>query len=159
MRRHFFKLLHAAMARDPRIVFLTGDLGFSLIEPIRDDFPDRFFNMQAAEFAMVGAAIGMTYSGKIPVVYSITPFTVLRPFELLRTYVNHENVPIKLVGAGRDDEYKGGISHQAHDIKGFLDLLPKIRQFWPRDEAELATEMCFNSFLYDHQPAFMSLSK
>lgn len=159
MRRHFFKLLHAAMARDPRIVFLTGDLGFSLIEPIRDDFPGRFFNMQAAEFAMTGAAIGMTYAGKIPLIYSISPFVYLRNMELLRTYVNHENIPIKICAAGRDMDYlHEGISHHAHDAKGFLDLLPRIRQFWPEDETDLDNEM-MTSFLYDAQPAFISLRK
>lgn len=158
MRHTFFNLLHAKMAEDPRLVFLTGDLGFGLIEPIQRDFPDRFYNMQAAEFTMVGAAIGMAYSGKIPIVYSITPFTVLRPFELLRTYINHENIPVRLVGTGRDDQYKGGISHYAGDIKGFLDLLPRIRQHWPADAAALNNDL-MTSFLYDAQPAFLSLSK
>jgi len=157
MRRHFFKLLHATMAADPRIVFLTGDLGFSLIEPIRDDFPDRFFNMQAAEFAMVGAAIGMTYAGKIPIVYSITPFTVLRPFELLRTYVNHERIPIKLVGAGRHDEYKGGISHYAGDIGHILSTLPNIGQWIPPNE--LVLSQCFEANILADRPLFISLSK
>ena len=158
MRRPFFKLLHAAMAKDERIIFLTGDLGFSLIEPIRDDFPSRFFNMQAAEFAMVGAAIGMTYSGKIPIVYSITPFTILRPFELLRTYVNHERIPIRLCGAGRDDQYQGGISHYAGDIKTILGTLPNIREFWPANDDEL-NDALMNDFLYDSNPTFLSLSK
>ncbi len=157
MRRTFFKHLHAAMAADERIVFLTGDLGFSLIEPIRDSFPDRFFNMQAAEFAGVGAAIGMAYAGKIPVYYSIAPFTVLRPFELLRTYVNHEKVPIRLVGVGRYDEYNGGISHFAGDIQYFLDPLRNIRQYCPVDEAELARDM--HDFLYNERPTQLSLSK
>lgn len=157
MRRTFFRLLHEAMAKDERIVFLTGDLGFSLIEPIRDSFPDRFYNMQAAEFAMVGAAIGLAYEGKIPVVYTIAPFAVLRPFELLRTYVNHEKVPIKLVGVGRDDEYKGGISHYAGDISDFLDPLGNIDQFWPDSEAQLG--MQFHDFMSPRQPSFLSLSK
>lgn len=158
MRRPFFKLLHAAMAKDPRIVFLTGDLGFSLIEPIRDDFPDRFFNMQAAEFAMVGAAIGMTYSGKIPIVYSITPFTILRPFELLRTYVNHERIPVKLIGAGRGRDYASeGISHWADDIPTILGTLPSITQWYPPSEAVLA--QCFEANILSDGPVFISLSK
>lgn len=159
MRRPFFKLLHAAMAKDPRIVLLVGDLGYSLIEPIRDDFPGQFYNMQAAEFAMTGAAIGMTYSGKIPLIYSISPFVYLRNFELLRTYVNHERIPIKVVAAGRDADYKTeGISHHAFDAKAILDTLPHIRQHWPAAEVDLTDEL-MTSFLYDHQPAFLSLSK
>lgn len=157
MRRPFFKLLHAAMARDPRIILLTGDLGFSLIEPIRDDFPDRFFNMQAAEFAMVGAAIGMAQCGKIPVVYSITPFTILRPFELLRTYVNHEKPAIKLVGAGRDRDYLSeGISHWADDIPDIMDTLPNIDCYYPEADD---LEVTFDEWLSGNNPAFINLSK
>jgi len=158
MRRPFFTHLHAAMAKDPRITLLVGDLGFSLIEPIRDTYPDRFFNMQAAEFAMVGAAIGMTYCGKIPLVYSITPFTVYRPFELLRNYLNHGSAPVKIVGGGRDMDYRHeGITHHAHDVKAALDLFPNIVQFWPKDEAELAAQM--DDFLFNDKPCFLSLSK
>lgn len=159
MRRPFFKLLHAAMAKDPRIVLLVGDLGFSLVEPIAQDFPERFYNMQAAEFAMTGAAIGFTYSGQIPVIYSISPFVYLRNFELLRTYVNHEHIPIRIAAAGRDADYRTeGISHHAFDAKAILDTLPRIRQHWPAAEADLNEDL-MTSFLYDHQPAFLSLSK
>lgn len=158
MRRPFFKQLHAAMAADERIVFCTGDLGYSLVEPLQRDFPGRCINMQAAEFAMVGAAIGMTYAGMIPLVYSITPFIVYRPFELLRTYVNHECPPVKLVGAGRDMDYRHeGISHHAHDVKPHLDLFPNIAQFWPADEAELTATL--SDYLYNDKPSFLSLSK
>lgn len=146
------------MAKDDRIILLLGDLGFSLFEPIQRDYPDRCFNMQAAEFAGVGAAIGMALSGKIPIYYTITPFGICRPFELLRTYVSHERIPIKLACAGRDSDYKTeGWSHHAHDAKQILDCLPNIEQFWPKDEAELAASM--DAFLFNDKPCFLSLSK
>ncbi len=157
MRRTFFKLLHEAMSKDPRIILFSGDLGYSLIEPIRDDFPGRFFNMQAAEFCMVGAMLGWAYEGYIPVGYSISPFITLRPLELLRTYANHECTPIRLVGAGRGDQYQGGISHYAGDVTDFLDPLGNIEQFWPQDETELTAMM--QSYLHSANPTFLSLSK
>jgi len=36
-------------AEDPRIVLLTGDLGFMVMEPFRQKFPERFFNCGVAE--------------------------------------------------------------------------------------------------------------
>lgn len=158
MRKIFFNALHAAMGTDSKIVFMTGDLGFNLIDPIKRDFPDRFYNMQAAEFAMVGAAIGFAQEGFIPVCYSITPFIVLRPFELLRTYLNHEKPAVKLIGAGRGRNYQSeGISHWADDIKPIMDTLPNIAQYWPQNEREvldMTTQM-----LYSGGPTFMSLAK
>ena len=44
--------------RDPRIVLLTGDLGFMALEPFAERFPDRFFNVGVAEQNMVGVATG-----------------------------------------------------------------------------------------------------
>jgi transketolase C-terminal domain/subunit len=54
---------------------------------------------------MIGAATGMAMEGKIPVVYSITPFLLYRPFVFLRNYLHHENIPVKLVGGGRNKDY------------------------------------------------------
>lgn len=158
MRKKFFQLLYEQMLVNQDVTFITGDLGFSLIEPIRDRFSDRFFNFQAAEFVMTGAGIGMALTGKIPIVYSITPFVIFRPMELLRTYVDYENIPIKIVGAGRNKDYeKEGISHWAHDVRGFLDQMPNIQQFYPENEVDLVDLL--PEFLYNKKPGFLSLKK
>lgn len=158
MRKKFFELLEVEMEKNPDIIFMTGDLGFNLVEGIREKFPDRFYNMQTCEFAMTGVAIGMAYSGKIPIIYSIAPFIVYRNFELLRTYINHEKIPVKIVGAGRDKDYKtGGISHWAHDVDDILCCLRNIRQYYPcKDDGP---GVFFDDFINLGGPAFMSLQK
>jgi len=146
------------MARDQRIHFLCADIGFSFVDPIQTDYLHRYHNMGVAEFVMVGAAIGLAQEGRIPVCYTITPFEIFRPFELLRTYVNHEGPSIRLVGAGRDMDYKTeGISHHAHDVRGFLNLLPNIRQFWPENDEQVVASV--NDFLFHPGPTFLSLRK
>lgn len=158
MRKKFFELLLKELEKKQDIVFLAGDLGFSLVEPIYQNYPNNFYNMQAAEFNMVGTAIGMSYEEKIPLCYSITPFVLYRPFELLRTYINQEKSKIRLIGVGRDDDYRSeGISHWAHDAKRILNELPNIQQFWPKDEKELVDIM--PNFLYGEGPTFLSLKK
>ena len=42
MRRDFAQALVQAAERDERIVLLTGDLGYSVLEPFAELFPDRF---------------------------------------------------------------------------------------------------------------------
>ena len=76
VRSAFVQALVEAAERDDRIVLLTGDLGFMALEPFRDRFPDRFFNMGVAEQNMVGVATGLAEAGFMPFCYSIVPFAV-----------------------------------------------------------------------------------
>jgi len=119
MRKEFASFLHDEMSYNEKIVLLTGDLGYGLWDRIKIDYPDRFYNVMSSEQLMVGAATGLAMEGFIPLVYSITPFVLYRPFELLRNYLNHECIPVKLVGGGRDKDYGYlGFSHWAEeDIK------------------------------------------
>ncbi len=80
MRRAFIGALTELAAQDTRIMLLTGDLGFMLVDPFAARFPERFINAGVAEQNMVGLATGLADAGMIPFVYSITPFAVLRPY-------------------------------------------------------------------------------
>ena len=126
MRKQFFKQLFELMAADDRVFFITGDLGYGLADEIKQEFPSRFINTGAAEQTMMGVAVGLALSGKVPVVYSITPFLLFRPFETIRNYISHESIPVIMVGSGRDDDYKhDGFSHWAGDDE-ILKQLPNI---------------------------------
>ena len=67
MRSAFVRALVELAEQDDRVVLMTGDLGFMALEPFRDRFPDRFYNMGAAEQNMVGVATGLADAGFIPV--------------------------------------------------------------------------------------------
>jgi len=45
MRNAFIRALTEAAAHDPRIVFLTADLGFKLFDDFASRYPGRFFNV------------------------------------------------------------------------------------------------------------------
>ena len=77
MRGAFARTLAELAERDPRILLLTGDLGYMALEPFAEKFPERFFNMGVAEQNMVGVATGLAEAGFIPFVYSIVSFAVL----------------------------------------------------------------------------------
>lgn len=132
MRKTFFTELHAAMTTEERIWFVTADLGFGLADKIRADFPDRFVNIGAAEQCAVQVGIGLALCSKIPFVYSITPFLLWRPAETIRLYLNHERIPVKLVGSGRNVDYKhDGFSHNASDDEKLVECWPNLQSRWP----------------------------
>ncbi len=138
MRRCFADLLHGHMQRNRDIWVITGDLGYKMWDQIRSDFPDRFLNVGAAEQMMVGAAVGLALEGRIPVVYSITPFLLYRPFETVRNYIHHERAAVKLVGSGRGRDYAhDGFSHWADEDRDVLKLFSNIEASWPEDPSEL----------------------
>lgn len=152
------ELLLTAMQHDVEIVVLTADLGFGLLDEIKNSMPDRFWNMGASEQLMIGAAIGLAEEDKIPICYSISSFLLYRPFEFLRNYVNHENIPVKLIGSGRGRDYEhDGISHWCEDDEKVLEALPNIQIYKPNDIREL--ENIFDEFLYNDTPSYLNLTR
>lgn len=127
------------MSVDKNIYLITADLGYGIFDKIKLDFPDRFYNTGAAEQAMAGIAVGITLSGKTAIMYSITPFLLFRCAEVIRNYINHENIPVKLIASGRGSDYAhDGFSHFAGDDKEFLlSNFKNIICKWPVDETEL----------------------
>ena len=158
MRKDFAEELYKQMTKNPDIWLIVGDLGYGWFDKIREDFEDRFINAGAAETAMMNIACGLAIEGKIPFVYSITTFLIYRPFEVLRTYINHEKLNVKLIGSGRDTDYHDdGFSHNATDVKPFLDLLPNIKQYWPEDKQYIPKIV--DEMVSSNMPTFLSLRR
>lgn len=156
MRKEFATFLHGEMSYNEKIVLITGDLGYGLWDQIRIDYPDRFYNTMSSEQLMMGTAIGLAMEGLIPVVYSITPFLIYRPFELIRNYLDHENIPVKLVGGGRDKDYGYlGFSHWAEEDMDILSVLKNIQLYKPK---KLVTEK-LEEFLYNEKPSYLNLER
>lgn len=158
MRKEFAQLLHAEMIINPDIFLITGDLGYGLWDRIRDDYPERFYNVGSSEMAMMGTAIGLAMEGKIPYVYSITPFAIYRPFEMIRNYLNHENIPVNIIGGGRDKDYGYlGFSHWSHDDKEIMGVFHNIVSSWPEDDDGLLDDFKFS--LTKKSPTYINLKR
>jgi transketolase len=158
MRKAFVKLLLEQMTKDNDLYLLTADLGYGLFDEIKRIHPSRFFNVGSSEQLMLGAAAGLAMEKKIPICYSITPFLLYRPFEFIRNFMNHEQIPIKLVGGGRDNDYGShGFTHWGNDDFKILDCLPNIVQFRPMSESTLSLEL--NDFFYNKKPSYINLIK
>jgi transketolase len=158
MRREFHPILLQHMRQDPRIHVLTWDLGYGMFNAISAEFPERFHNVGASEQLLVGAGVGLALAGKIPVCFSITPFLLGRPFEWHRNYIDHEGIPVKLLGGGRGGDYsEDGMTHHAYDDREIVSIFPRIISFWPETVAELpeVTEQ----WLYNEKPSYLNLKR
>jgi transketolase len=116
---------------------LTGDLGFTVVEPFAERFPARFFNTGVAEQNMVGLATGLAEAGFRPFVYSIATFATLRPYEFVRNGPIHQHLPVRLVGVGGGLEYgPNGISHHALEDIALMRVQPGMTVVAPADHAQ-----------------------
>ena len=156
MRKLFADLLFDEMTNNKSVRLVTADLGFGILDKIKETHSDRFYNVGAAEQLMIGVGIGMAEQGLTPVCYSMSSFLLYRPFEFLRNYVNAENIPVKLVGSGRDRDYShDGLSHWAHDDEQVLSALPNIVIYKPTSLDEL--KRIWPEFINNKQPAYLNL--
>jgi transketolase len=134
MRGTFVTTLVELAERDPRILLLTADLGFTVIEPFAERFPHRFFNIGVAEQNMVGIATGLAEAGYVPYVYSIATFATLRPYEFIRNGPVHQRLQVRVVGVGGGFDYgTNGPSHHALEDLALMRAQPGIAVIAPAD--------------------------
>ena len=96
MRRPFIETLTKLAEKDPRIILIIGDVGFSFIEPFRERFPKQFKNVGASEQKMMNYAVGRANLGGKPYVYTMSNFILLRPHEQVRNNICYSNKNVKL---------------------------------------------------------------
>jgi len=142
MRKALVEALVSLARNDPRIVLLTGDLGYSVIEPFQEEFPDRFYNVGVAEQNMVGISTGLAESGLIPYVYSIVTFATLRPYEFIRNGPILHQLPVRIIGVGGGFDYgTAGPTHHGLEDVGIFRHYPGMDIFTPADGEQLQTIM------------------
>ena len=129
-----------SQSKDPAFCFLTGDLGFMALEPLRDALKERFFNMGVAEQNMVSVAAGLARTGMLPWVYSIAAFCYARPFEQIRNDVCLHDLPVRLVGNGAGYGYGvQGPSHHALEDCAVLGSLMNMQVHAPAFADDLSS--------------------
>ena len=137
MRDAFVRVLAEEMECNERIVLITGDLGFGVLRPLWERFPDRTINAGIAEQGMVSMAAGLAATGRTVIVYSIGNFPTLRPLEQIRNDCAYHNADVKIVCVGGGFVYGSlGMSHHATEDLSVMRAIPDITCFTPGDPAE-----------------------
>ena len=144
---------------NPDIVVIGGDLNVSVCTaPFEKRFPDRFFDMGAAEQNMMNTAAGLASSGKTPFVSTFAVFGSGRAYDQLRVGISQPNLSVKVVVThaglmtGED-----GMSAQSIEDLALMCALPSFRVVVPADALE--TEQAVAAAAEASGPFYIRLSR
>jgi transketolase len=134
VRNEFVNELVKLAKADERVMLLTGDLGFMVLEEFEQRFPDRFVNCGVGEQNMLGVATGLAEAGFVPFAYSIATFATLRPYEFIRNGPALHELPVRIVGVGGGFDYgHNGVTHFALEDYAVMRTQPRVTTVAPAD--------------------------
>jgi len=137
MRNAFLDTLFELAEQDERIVFITGDLGYRVVEKLMEQRPGQFLNVGVAEQNMTGVAAGMAMSGRVAFTYSIANFPTLRCLEQIRNDVCYHDANVKVVSVGGGLSYGSlSVTHHAVEDIGVMRCMPNMVVVAPGDPVE-----------------------
>lgn len=158
MRNAFIDELVTLASEYPHIALIVGDLGYSVVEPFADRFPDRFVNAGVAEQNMTGLAAGMASEGFHVFTYSIANFPTFRCAEQIRNDVDYHRLPVTVVAVGGGLAYGAlGYSHHAVQDYALLRAFPNMVLASPGDPLEVRA--CMRWLVNHPQPSYLRLGK
>ena len=156
MRKEFSAAIERIGREDEKVVFITGDLGYSALENVADTLGARFINAGVAEQNMVGMAAGMAYRGYKVFCYSIAPFVVYRCLEQFRNDVCLHKMPVFLVGNGGGYGYGiMGSTHHAIEDLACLSSLQNVNTYIPAFADEVSPML--DQIVTEGRPTYLRL--
>lgn len=137
MRNHLIAELEKIAGDDPRVIVLTADLGYSVLDSFARKFPERCMNVGICEQNMASIAAGLAMEGNVVYTYSIGNFPVMRCLEQIRNCICYHDVDVKIIAVGGGFVYgQLGMSHHATEDLAITRALPNMRVFCPADPDE-----------------------
>ena len=160
MRNVFAEQLYKLGKKNNKIFCVVSDISpaGSMVN-FSKEFPDRFINVGVAEQSMIGISAGLATQGMRPFAYTIASFALYRPFEMVKTDLCYQNLPVTIVGMGSGLSYPtlGGTHHTAEDV-AICNALPNMQIIAPSVPKEVieATKYCD---LQKAGPVYLKLGK
>ena len=97
-------------------------------------FPERFFNVGAAEANMMSMACGLAATGKVPYASTFAIFATGRAYDQVRLGIAHNELKVR-IGASHGGVSLGedGASHQMIEDIALMRAMPKMQVVVPAD--------------------------
>jgi len=120
------------------IVVLGADLtGSTRCDAFKKEFPDRFIQVGIAEQNLVGVAVGLALSGKIPFASTYSVFCPGRNWDQIRISAAYNQANVKLTGAHAGVSVgPDGATHQGMEDIAITRCLPNMTVLAPCDYIE-----------------------
>jgi transketolase len=158
VRNTFVNILLEKATEDKRIMLLTGDLGYGVVDKFSVELPEQFINFGINEQTMMSAAAGLASQGFKPFVYSIGNFPTFRCLEQIRNDVCYMNLDVTVVALGAGFAYgTAGYSHHLVEDLSAISPLANIKVFSPADVFE--TEIIAREVVSTTGPKYVRLGK
>lgn len=158
MRKTFINTLISLAREDKSIVLIAADMGFGVLEPFFDEFPDRAINSGIAEQNSISLAAGLALMGKKPYVYTLIPFLIERPFEQILVDVAYMDTNVKLIGVGAGFTMgSAGATHHATVDISLMRSLPNMTVCCPGDNNE--AEQIIRSSVLTDKPMYVRIGR
>jgi transketolase len=117
------------------VVALDADLSVSTQSAkFGKAFPDRFFNVGAAEANMMSMACGLAATGKRPYASTFAIFATGRAYDQIRLGIAHNELPVRVAAShGGVSLGEDGASHQMIEDIALMRAMPKMTVVVPAD--------------------------
>lgn len=158
MRNIFVDEVRRVMREDKRVVFLTAECGFNVVEGLESEFPERFYNLGIAEQSLVGTAAGVALRGLRPIAYTMAMFLTMRAYEQIRVDVAYQNLPVILAGVIPGYGYgNSGTTHHSIEDAAIMRVLPNMTVVYPGCETDVRTAV--HQALKLNSPIYIGLER
>ncbi len=157
-RRTFIETLIELAEKDEKIVLVLCDTGFNYIEEFAKRFPNRIFNFGVTEQSSAIIAAALALEGLKPYFYSMIPFVLFRPYEMIRNMVVLHGANVKILGVQGGPSYKmlgfsHNLTHQDEDTK----LCDNIGLEWHRPQTNDAVRDTILLTYQSDKPCYVRL--
>jgi transketolase len=139
MREVFGDAMLDLVRQNPKVVVLDGDLSNTTrTVAVRQEFPERFFNIGLAESNMVSIGAGLADCGFIPFITSMSAFLLTNGYDQLRLSIAIAGLNAKVVGShGGITLGKDGPTAMAIEDFALVGGLPSFVILVPCDPASM----------------------
>ena len=141
------------------VVALDADLSVSTQSAkFGNKFPDRFFNVGAAEANMMSMACGLAATGKRPYATTFAIFATGRAYDQIRLGIAHNELPVRVCAShGGVSLGEDGASHQMIEDIALMRVMPKMTVVVPADYNQ-AYRATLDSYASD-EPMYMRFGR
>jgi hypothetical protein len=121
MRNKFIEVLVKEAKKNDKIVLIIGDLGYNVVEPFQEQFPERFFNAGICEQNMASMAAGLASEGFHVFIYSIANFPKIH---IIFSDSEADKIPEFFTYAGKEYSHQVlPFYNEDDEINSYLEIL------------------------------------